>query len=181
MKYYELFEKYKRSLYFFYDNDKNKIDGFDFYKSEKKEIATPLYYKVEKIDSYLDEYDYLPVSSGPPLVSKKFKETFSDLENNQLQFFPTVIKDEKKNISNNFYTMNILNLVEGLDKKLSVYDINKYGTYKIKKLKLIPNCLKDYEIVRLKEKPSYIIVTEIFKKRCEEAKLKGLDFVPEGL
>lgn len=88
MNCFELYPKYKRSLFFFFNKEKSNISGFEFTKGKKIEVTTPLHYNVEKIDSYLDEYDYLPVSSGPPLVSKKFKELFNDCEKeHQIQLF----------------------------------------------------------------------------------------------
>lgn len=40
--------------------------------------------------------------------------------------------------------------------------------------------LNDHSIVRMAEHKSYIIVSDDFKKRCEEAKLNGINFIPEG-
>lgn len=184
MNYYELFPKYKRSLFFFFNKEKSNISGFEFTKGKKIKLANTLYYKVEKIDSYLGEYDYLPVSSGPPLVSKKFKELFDDLEKeHQIQFFKTVIEDEKENFNNNFFALNILNVISCLDKERSIFEEeNYYGVkyLKIKKLYILPNKLVDHKIIKLEEDDDKIIVTEEFKKRCISAKLKGLDFVPEG-
>lgn len=52
MKYYELYEKYKRSAYFFY-SEENKIDRFDFFKGKQVVSDDPIIYEVDKIDTYL--------------------------------------------------------------------------------------------------------------------------------
>ena len=52
MKYYELYEKYKRSAYFFY-SEENKIDRFDFFKGKQVASDDPIIYEVDKIDTYL--------------------------------------------------------------------------------------------------------------------------------
>lgn len=58
MKYYELYEKYERSLYFFY-RDKNSIVSFDYCISKNAEVLEPMIYDVEEIDDYISKYDYL--------------------------------------------------------------------------------------------------------------------------
>jgi hypothetical protein len=139
-----------------------------------------VYYNVDKIDSYINEYDFLPVSAGPPLVSQKFKDIFSDLENIEIQFIQSEIWDKKGNSNNIFWAINILNLVESLDKEKSTYEITEYGSYDIKKMFLKNDCLKDLKIVRLKEDKLRIIVNDTFINLVKKHKLKGMDFLEEG-
>lgn len=179
MKYYELYEKYKRNLYFFY-SEKNSISGFDYCSSKKTETSEPLIYNVEKIDDYLSEYDYLPVSSGFPLVSERFRKVFTDIEGSQIEFLNATIISKNGIINNDFLSLNILNCYKGMDKEKSIFEINKFGILKIKKLSLNPKFMKNDLISRLDEKKSIIIVNEIFKSLCLQNKLKGMDFVEEG-
>lgn len=179
MKYYELYAKYKRSLYFFY-SDKNSISGFDYCTSKKTETLEPLIYNVEKIDDYLSEYDYLPVSSGLPLVSERFRKVFADIEGSQVEYLKAKIISQNGIVNNDFLSLNILNCYEGMDKEKSVFEINKFGILKIKKLFLTPEFMRNNLISRLEEKKSIIIVSEIFKELCLQNKLKGMDFVEEG-
>ena len=181
MRHYELYEKYKRSLYFFFNKVESKISGFDFYKGVQLDYDGILYYNVEKLDSYLSQYDYLPVSSGPPLVSRRFRDTFSDIENNQLQYYQTEIKDKHGNICNDFFAINILNIVECLDKKKSIFEINEYGSYDIQKI-YFDSSLIDSKllIVRLKEDELRIIVNETFVTKSKDNLLKGMGFEEEG-
>jgi hypothetical protein len=180
MAYFELYEKYKRSLYFLFDKNKSGLSGFKFYNGTIVNDIKVLYYNVDKIDPYLEEYDYLPVSSGPPLVSQKFKDVFSDLGTTELQFIPAQITDKKGNSNSSFWAINILNLFECLDKEKSIYDISEYGSYEIKKMFLKNNCLNSCKIIRLKENQLKIIVDDNFRSLVKMHKLNGMGFLEEG-
>ncbi|MGQ7854992.1 Imm43 family immunity protein [Pedobacter sp. WC2501] len=179
--YYELSEFYKRDVYFLYDEE-NNIQIREFEKGIKIDVEKELLYRVDKIDEYLSEYDILPTFNAP-LVSLKFISLFKDLENHEIQFINVTIIDDKGNINKDFYLLNVLRVLPCMDTEKSIVEEKKYGSASvmtIKKLYLIPNSLNNFLIVRMEEKKSYIIVTEEFKKRCEEAGLKGVDFIEEG-
>lgn len=177
MKYFEVYEKYKRSIYFFYSNE-NKDDGFSFCKGIDIKTEKELIYNVEKIDDYINKYDFLPVSSGPPLVSKRFRDCFSELEEKlELKYYKSKIIDEEGVENNDFLVLNILSSRIGLDKENSITEVNKYGIFKIKKLALLSDFMDDLIMTRLEEKKSIIIVSEIFKEIFKKNKLKGVDFV----
>lgn len=181
--YFELTAFYKRDVYFVYDEEQNELSNKIFNQGEEISVSKPLLFSVDKIDSYINNYDILPTYNAP-LVSKRLKNNFEDLENDkQIQFINVTISDQKGNINNDYYLLNVLKVVPCMDMEKSIYDIKTYGktaVIQIKKLYIISNGLKNYDIIRMKEKKAYIIVTKEFKKRCEVAKLKGLDFVPEG-
>ncbi len=178
MKYFEVYEKYKRSLYFFY-SDRNKDDGFSFCKGVNIKTENKLIYNVEKIDDYITKYDFLPVSSGPPLVSKRFRDCYAKLEERlELKYYKSIIIDGEGGENNDFLVLNILSSCVGLNKEISITEINKFGIFKIKKLALLSGFMNDLIITRLEEKKSIIIVNEIFKEIFEKNKLKGIDFVP---
>jgi hypothetical protein len=177
--YFQFSEFYKRDIYFEYSDDENEISQYDFTEGIKVEITNPLYYKVDKIDSYIKSYDVLP-TLGPPLVSKRFKELFKDIEGRELDFFSAEITDMNGNAENDFYVLNILNKIPCLDEQRSITEKTSYGTLRIKKLFILPNALGLKNIVRMEEHESYIIVTEEFKKRCNEVHLKGFSFIEEG-
>ena len=177
MKYYEIYPKYRRSLYFFYSSE-NGIDGFMLCKGVKVEVKEELIYNVVKIDDYISTYDFLPYSSGPPLVSQRFRDTFIDLERDkQIEYYNCVIIDDKGNKNTDFLVLNILSSYQGLDKDKSVSETDEFGIFTIKKLALNPNFMKGSMITRLEEKKSIIIVNDEFKKVFKENKLKGIDFV----
>ena len=179
--YYELSEFYKRDVYFLYDEE-NNIQAREFEKGIKIDVEKELIYRVDRIDEYLSEYDILPTFNAP-LVSLKFISLFKDLEDHEIQFINVTITDDKGNINKDFFLLNVLNVLPCMDTEKSIVEEKKYGSARImtiKKLYLIPNSLDNFSIVRMEEKKSYIIVTEEFKKRCEEAGLKGVDFIEEG-
>lgn len=183
-EFYELTEFYKRDVYFVYSEEKNPVSWIELQSGEKKCFDNiPLVYEVDKIDTYISKYDILPVI-GIPLVSEKFKNLFYDLEESgQIQFFETKIIDKKGNLNSDFFAVHILNVIPCMDNEKSIVETKKYGDAvitNVKKLYIKPSSLNKYLIVRMKEHYSYIIVTENFKKRCNEAKLKGIEFVEEG-
>ncbi|GHC57509.1 imm11 family protein [Ulvibacter litoralis] len=178
-RYFELYEKYKRDVNFVFDEESNGLTGVDLREGKIYNFEEPVRYTVDKLDSYIDSYDILPTIGGI-LVSEKLKKQFNDLSNKDLSFFPSIIYDEKGNSNNNFYFVSILNIVSCMDIEKSVIEKTRYGTTKIKKLIFKPNCLGEHLIVRMKEHDSYIIVSEEFKKRCEDSKLKGVEFIEEG-
>ena len=87
------------------------------------------------------------------------------------------------NTNRNFYIPNILKIVPCLDEVRSVIETKRYGSAVIKIIKqlyIVPNSIHNSLMVRMKEKISYIIVTEQFKKLCESANLKGVNLIEEG-
>mgnify|MGYP000570746087 CR=1 FL=1 len=179
--YFEFSAFYKRDAAFMFSQERNGMKLFELRTGQPLNIDKPLEFEVDKIDSYMKSYDLLPTYDAP-LVSARFKDIFSDLADD-IQFVNARIIDEKNNTNDNFYYMNILNVLPIMDKTKSVVEIEKTvrATYiNIKKLYVIEGSLKEHSIVRMEEDDSYIMVTEEFKKRCEDAKLKGLHFTEEG-
>ncbi|WP_314957638.1 imm11 family protein [Prevotella pallens] len=178
--YYQLSEFYKRDIYLQYAEE-NSIEYNAFEKGERIEIKSEIFYKVDKIDDYLNNYDVLP-TFGTPLVSSKFVKLFKEYEKD-VQFLRVNIKDMDGNTNRNFYIPNILKIVPCLDEEKSVVETKKYGSAIIKVIKqlyIVPNSIRNSLMVRMKEKTSYIIVTEQFKKLCESANLKGINLIEEG-
>lgn len=177
--YYRFSTFYKRDTNFVYEQDLNKISWFNLRSGDFLEVKSPLIYKVDKIDGYINDYDFLP-SIGIPLVSEKWKEVFSNLIEKDAQLIPVNIKDNLGNENNSFYALNILNSVLCLDKEKSVFDIDEDDDYDIKKFFISLPANYNNLIFRMEEHKSYIIVTEAFKNKCEEANLKGMSFIEEG-
>ena len=178
--YYQLSEFYKRDIYLQYAEE-NSIQYNAFEKGERIEIKSEIFYKVDKIDDYLNNYDVLP-TYGTPLVSSKFVKLFKGYEED-VQFLRANINDIDGNTNRNFYIPNILKIVPCLDEVRSVIETKRYGSAVIKIIKqlyIVPNSIHNSLMVRMKEKISYIIVTEQFKKLCESANLKGINLIEEG-
>jgi hypothetical protein len=179
--YFEFSDFYKRDTIFSLSEEKNKMDLLTLKTGQILKIDKPLEFEVDKIDDYIESYDLLP-TFNTPLVSAKFKSIFDDLTND-VQFVRVRITDKNNNENGSFYFMNILNILSIMDESRSLVEIKKYrmgDIKKIKKLYVREGSLKGHSIVRMKEHKSFIIVTEEFKKRCEDAKLKGTHFREEG-
>lgn len=179
--YFELLAFYKRDTVFSFNEDLNQMSILELNAGGKVDVNETLEFSVDKIDNYIESYDLLP-SYDTPLVSSRFKTIFSDLTDD-LQFIKARITDEKNNKNESFYFMNILNALPIMDNDRSVTEMVKYGKatfMKIKKLFIIDSSLKGHSIVRMAENDSHIIITSEFKKRCEKASLKGIDFTEEG-
>jgi hypothetical protein len=183
--YYELGSFYKRDTSFVYSEEKNPVSWLKLRNGERWISDNPIVYNVDKIDSYINDYDILP-TIGILLVSEKFKNLFDYLEkDNQIQFSKAAINDKKGVSNSNFYALNILNVIPCLDKDSAVFDIevdedDGEEYYIVKKMFIQPNSLDSFSIVRMKENDSYIIVTKDFKNKCENMKLKGFNFREEG-
>jgi hypothetical protein len=177
--YYRFSTFYKRDVNFVYDQGINKISWLNLRAGHYLDPQNPLIYTVDKIDSYIGSYDVLP-AIGIPLVSKKWKDTFRDIDEKEFQLLEVIIKDKQGNENRDFFALNILHTLPCLDKKKSVFDVDEDNDYDIKKFYIISDILQNHFIIRMKEHTSYIIVTEDFKKRCDEAHLKGINFIEEG-
>lgn len=179
MRYYELTDRYKRDINFVFNEELNDLDYFELSNGQSIVYNKPVFYTVDKIDTYIDKYDLLP-TLGPLLVSSRFKNIFSYLENTEMQFFNAIITDKSGNNIKDFYTLNITNTINCLDLDKSIIEMTKYGTRNMKKKFFRTNALADFSIVRMKEHKSYVVVTEEFKNRCQAARLKGIEFLEEG-
>lgn len=178
--YYRLSDFYKRDVYFVFNNESNLVNRFSLFNGKIIEVEKPLIYNVDLIDDYINEYDILPTFDAP-LISEKLKFQIENLcDRNEIQFLNSIIIDKKNKQNNNFYVLNILNSVPALDKENSVYEVDEDGYYDIKKFYIDNKLFGDLTIARMEEHKSYIIVSDEFKKRCEEANLKGLNFIEEG-
>jgi len=178
---FELSSFYKRDTTFDYDIGKNSLDVSTLRKGERIADENTLLYEVDKIDSYLKDYDVLPATFAP-LVSLKFKNLFSHLLK-EIQFVPTLIGDSSGSQDDSFFVLNILTSIPCMDKERSIYEIKQYGKssiMKIKELYIIDGSLNGHSIVRMEEHKSYIIITEDFKNLCEQSNLKGFNFIEEG-
>jgi hypothetical protein len=178
--YFEFTDSYKRDVNFYFSEEKNTIDLYCLENGRKLDENIPLIFEVDKIDSYINLYDLLP-TYNTPLVSDKFKNTFDNLHDD-IQYIKAIIIDNN-NTNENFYYLNILNILPVMDKNKSIFEYKEYGDekiIKIKKLFIINDALKGHSIIRMEEHESYIIVTEEFKNKCINAKLKGINFLEEG-
>ncbi len=182
MSYYQLYSNYRRDVFFGY-TEKNNFNQYDLEEGIVYPLDEKLYYSVDKLDTYLNDYDILPTIGGL-LVSLKFKKLVERL-GSDCQFISAVITSSKSGeINETFFVMNILNVIPCLDMEKSEYKpLLKSlpdGPIKLLTIKYVPHSLKGHHIVRMKEYTGNIIVDELFIKACKEEKIKGVMFVKEG-
>jgi len=135
-------------------------------------------YSIEKIEDKFKEYDILP-TIGDLLVSQKFVDTFKELINKEIEIEINriIIQDEKLQKLHGFYALKVLKQIPCMDKQNSQYTIKKYGKsefYRITKLVLNTQNIKDESIFLMEEQKGKTIVNQGFKDRFEG--LKGFDF-----
>ena len=133
-------------------------------------------YSIEKIEEKFKEYDILP-TIGDMVVSQKFVDTFKELINKEIETNPIIIQDDKGKELHEFFALKVLKQIPCMDKQNSKYTIKKYGKsefYKITKLVLNTQNIKDESIFLMEEQKGKTIVNQGFKDRCDG--LKGFDF-----
>ncbi len=182
MSYYQLYSNYRRDVFFGY-TEKNTFNQYDLEEGIVYPLDKKLYYSVDKLDTYLNDYDILPTIGGL-LVSLKFKKLVERL-GSDCQFIPAVITSTKNGeVNETFFVMNVLNLVPCLDMENSEYKpllkSLPAGPIKLLTIKYVPNSLEGHHIVRMKEYTGNIIVDELLIKACKEEKINGVMFVKEG-
>jgi hypothetical protein len=181
--YYRFTAFYKRDVYFAFCKEKSSFDlySYVFLSKERQKLNEniTLIFNVDKIDNYINSYDLLPAFKTP-LVSDRFRNLFKDL-GGDIQYINTIIIDKKQNRNESFYFMNVLNKFPILDKNKSIIEYDEDGKIdEIKKMYIKANGLEEHTMVRMEEHDSYIIVTDKFKNKCEQEKLRGIKFIEEG-
>lgn len=182
MKYYRLVEFYKRDVYFYQDDEKNQVTSYDLESRVSSYSLESVYYKVDKLDKYVNKYDVLP-SVGAPLISLKMKNFLEEIANNSCEFFPSIIVDEKGEMNTDFFALNILAVSDCFDEQNSEYDMTANDPKKIGRITSIYfnyQKLGQEHIYRMSIRPSMIVVSETFVEGYRKNKLKGLLFAKEG-
>ena len=164
-----------------YNNDIS-VDYQEFLKGQSfQEKELPLVYnvqnksKLKKIKSAI-----MLESSGPELVSKRFKEVL-EANTDNIQFFEVELYCECEKIEG-FYAMNLLHKIKCIDInssefRLMNFDLNN-PNYMFYYMKLKNNIFRNnnIDIVRCEEMGRYIVVSEKIKEVMFDANLKGLQF-----
>lgn len=162
--------------------DVNKYNSFNGYKVEEElnirffgsslvsNWSTPIieaYYKKRKIADVSD------FSSGAPLFNEKAVKMLNEFINENIELLPAYFDNDK------YYVVNIVNVIDALDYEMSEFkrfetgEISRCTKYHFK-----PQIVKEQHIFKILFKNSIdIFVSDKFKKRVEEFKLKGFIFV----
>lgn len=179
---YKLLDYYKRDINFVFDEEANKTNSIDFFNVKNNNLNKIVYYSVDKIDSYINQYDILPTIGGM-LVSDNFIDFFKTINVEKYRVFKAKIKDLKGNINDDFNVLFIDEIVDCIDyerseiKPLLSYIPN--GPKKIIELYFKKGILEK-DIARLKGFNGIIIVSQNFVTQSKVFNLKDLHFVTEG-
>ena len=144
--------------------------------------------RIEKIDERTCFYtsrgsvfeDYLDNILGWPLISKKLKKIFLDLNISGVKFFPIAIKNEEtKTKICDYWLLNIYNFPDALDLSKSRYRefLEEHNmvmglTHPV----LIGNQVENMNILRVRKEKMIIYVSGKLKKAIEKNKITGIAF-----
>lgn len=147
--------------------DGKLIDNWDkkikfYFKSNNKDIIT----------------DYMDNIITWPIISEKCKNILCKFKIDGIQYLSVDIEDENHKCDlQNYYIMNIFNLIEAINLEKS-----NYVQYDIRDFKLFlfytldRKKIQEYDIFRPKEKKMDIVVSEKVKKIIEDNELTGFSF-----
>ena len=125
-----------------------------------------------------NDYIFVPYL-GFKLVNERLKKVLDELEINNLQFFPVIIKYRSlKKYINGYYIMNCCNYISSIDLENSIYQKNMKGSlYNFKRLILnesnIPNDTKLF----MPENTNIYIIHENLKNLFEKERISGIKFI----
>ena len=181
MKGYILTTTQNTSDWVVYNNDIS-VDYQEFLKGQSfQEKELPLVYnvqnksKLKKIKSAI-----MLESSGPELVSKRFKEVL-EANTDNIQFFEVELYCGCEKIEE-FYAMNLLHKIKCIDVNNSEFRLTNFDVdnpnYMFYYMKLRNDIFRNnnVDIVRCEEMCRYLVVSEKIKKVMFDANLKGLQF-----
>jgi hypothetical protein len=182
MKYYEILSIYRRSEYFWFDYEKNKIESFELLINKGTLNMDKVYFKVDKIDKYIDNYDILPSGCQILLISSKLKNLLERMAGDVCQFIPAIIVGTKGETNTNFFGLNILYFVDCFDRDKSEYTMidNPNEIERIETMYFDYDKLGKHHICRLEVPAFKKIVSEVFVQECRKNKIKGIAFMKEG-
>ncbi|WBS02555.1 hypothetical protein OU994_30680 [Pseudoduganella sp. SL102] len=178
-------DDYPDSYWFKYDHD-NSPSYLSFQSGEAVDQPKrpPLFTLDKKISiARFLGFDFL-MSDGGDFISAKFADLMRNLAAGDVQIIEAsvYVNGEKMN---GFCIGNIANLVSCVDMEKSIYKpLLKScpdGPIKFTRFEFIDNSLNDHKIVRCKEDPQTIVVSEDFMQACKSAGIRGVEFLRNGV
>ncbi|WPN57898.1 imm11 family protein [Pseudomonas sp. P9_31] len=176
----DITENYSEAYWFKYEQTISP-DHLLFISGEKQPTptTTPTFKNNKKISkTRLLSFDLFQ-SDTLEFVSSKMAHVLRSYEND-VQIFPAdvYLKEEKLN---DFFVFNVVQTLSCIDMNYSEYkpmfSFMPDGPIAFSTIKSLPStALSGHDIVRAKESPQRLFVSERFKQHCEAAQLKGLRF-----
>lgn len=174
---------YPDSYWFEYDH-KSSVDYLEFRLGHPVAAESKLIFRTKrKLDpKKLQSFDFL-MSDGGDFISSKFSALLKENCPSDVQLIRAAVYSDEENIGE-FFVANILNIIRCVDMQKSSYKAlmksDPNGPIKFSKIEFIPNSLQDHMIVRCKEDPETIIVSEKFMEICQDNGIHGVVFLPNG-
>ncbi len=183
MNYY-IWEHFTNGSTKFFDCGIEEFEGwldicwFTGEKIDQKKLPNPIIYNT---DSSMNPEDFPLHSDSSFLVSDKILNILKALEIVGFDYYPAKIIKSKKKIYNNYYVLNILNVLDCLDKEKSKFKIKEFGpakVYMFKKISFSEDKIpKDVKIFRINESTNVFINQEI-RDAFINAVVTGAEFIP---
>jgi len=164
------------------------IEQFEGWETVPWMFAEKITFKLPEILNYYTDSKVLPgdyprVGSTEFLISKKIYEIFNRLNIDGIDYYKSRIIAPNK-IFDDYYTANILNIVDCFDEGNSIFRYITPGESTMRTFKKIsiheekiPDNIKLFRIKRLAR---YVIVNEEIKDTFETEHVTGVNFLPIG-
>lgn len=153
-------------------------DCFMFGKKIDFELPNPFKYHAVNMANKVD----FPSTVGGMsyfLLSQKIADILKKLKTPNIEYYPSIIIRPNNEIIENYYTLNIMNVIDCINLKNSKYVKSEYLGYQFKKLVLnLDKIPKDIKLFHLYECETMIVAHEDIVKACKDAGVTGIDFVP---
>ncbi|MDJ0601581.1 MAG: hypothetical protein QNJ37_22390 [Crocosphaera sp.] len=158
----------------------NAPEAYDEYSSGQSidSTSTPiqLFYKYKTHR----KTDYLAGIFSFPIISSRFRQLLVDAGTTSLDFHPVKLICQKTKVVDNDYSfLNILDNIACFDWNKSEFErgfIRQDVVREVRKLKIIEEKLARRDLVRMKEIPSAILISNRLCKLIESAKMTGVKF-----
>ncbi|WP_338771745.1 DUF1629 domain-containing protein [Massilia sp. METH4] len=178
-------DDYPESYWFNYDHG-GSPNYLLFHAGKRFEsLETPPVFRLDRQigDERLSRLDFL-MSDGGDFVSLKFAELMRTVAAKDVQLIEADVYVAGKKLLG-YHIANIAHLVECIDMKNSAYTplfrSDPGGPIKFSRMEFVDDGLKSHTIVRCKEDPMTIVVSEQFVQACRSAGIKGVEFLRNGV
>ena len=130
-------------------------------------------------DSGKRNYKFDISSSSSPfyVFSEKAKEALKDILESRGQFLPIKTPSKRKQYTGYYPTNPLKGMIDLKQSNINKEDLENFGIREINNIHIKSDAIIDEYIICFSEDSGYVLVTEKFRKRVEEAGLEGFDFI----
>lgn len=123
------------------------------------------------------KFDVSSSSSPFYIFSEKAVESLKDILESRGQFLPIITPSKRKKYLGYYPTNPLKNMIDLEKSNIDKEDLENFGIKEINNIHIKSGAIIDEYIICFSEDSGYVLVTENFRKRVEEADLEGFDFV----